>query len=97
MIIPGSNVGSIAKHMPSCKISKREKQLLYTNFRGNATTRWGTLKTSVSHYRYIQRQSLKSPDITVQDLDLVICSNYPWLAASPVALLKIHSIPLSVV
>ena len=79
-IITASNVGTIVKRRSSTKVANTVKQLLYTTFRGNAATRWGTLQEPVSRTRYIQQKSSVS---SIKDSDLVVSSDYPWLAANP--------------
>ena len=83
--ITASNVGTIAKRRSSTKVANTVKQLLYTTFRGNAATRWGTLQEPVSRTRYIQPKSSVS---SIKDSGLVVSSDYPWLAASPDGLVE---------
>ena len=71
-------VGTIAKCRSSAKVVNTVKQLLYTTFRGNM------LQEPISRSQYIQQQS----SIQLQDSDLVISSDYPWLAASPDGLVE---------
>lgn len=86
--ITGSNVGGIAKRRSATKVANKVKELLYTTFRGNAATRWGTLQEPVSQSRYLRQLSSMSPGISVQNSGLVISSDYPWLAASPDGLVE---------
>ena len=86
--ITSSNVGLVAKRKTSTKVGNKVKQLLYTTFKGSAATRWGTHQEAESCSRYIQQKQLVSPDISVSSSGLVICSSYPWLAASPDGLVQ---------
>lgn len=82
--ITASSVGRIAKRRPSTKVASTIKQLLYSTFKGNVATRWGTLQEPFSTSKYLsQQQSI----LSVQSSGLVV-SKYPWLAASPDGLVE---------
>ena len=81
--ITSSNVGRIAKRRKSTKVANAVKQLLYSNFRGTAATRWGTFQEPVARSLYQERHRSQSPNLTITTTGLVIDPVNPWLAASP--------------
>ncbi len=71
--------------------SQNEKQyqqkvqsLLYSNFKGNKATHYGTAKEQETRQEYITYQQRNGhPDLSVETCGLFISLTTPWLAASP--------------
>lgn len=86
MRITSSNVGKIAKRRKSTPVSNLIRQLLYTTFRGNASTAWGLSQEEASSHQYLKwlREDRESSTARVTiNCGLVISTSYPWLAATP--------------
>ncbi len=82
--ITASNVGSIAKMRATTKRSGKVKQLLYSSFRGNAATRYGTDRETVTRQKYVTHmKECGHPNMTVRECGMFISAENPWLAASP--------------
>lgn len=82
--ITASVVGGIAKMRRTTKKSKKVENLLYTKFRGNAATRYGSTMedTAIQEYETYQQQH-GHPNLMVEACGLSISLNDPWLAATP--------------
>ena len=82
--LTASVAGGIAKMRRSTKRSKKVESLLYSRFRGNAATRYGTAMedTARSQYQTYQRQN-GHPDLHVEKCGLFVSLDNPWLAATP--------------
>ncbi len=82
--ITASKVGSIAKMRETTRRSKKVEEILYTNFRGNEATRYGSLNESTATSQYITHQNDNGhPGLTVQQCGLFVSHVSPWLAATP--------------
>lgn len=82
--ITASNVGSISKMKKTTKRCKKVKELLYSTFRGNKATMYGTLMEDKARQEYIEKQQENGhPGLTTEQSGLVISTHNPWLAASP--------------
>lgn len=82
--ITSSVVGGIAKMRHTTKRAKKVESLLYTKFRGNSATRYGTEmeETAKQEYEAFQQQH-GHLGLTVEKCGLCVSLNDPWLAASP--------------
>lgn len=79
-----SNVGSIAKMRATTKKGNRVKELLYSSFRGNEATRYGSLKEPETLQQYLTHQQRNGHlDLKVEACGLFVSLSNPWLAASP--------------
>ena len=82
--ITASKVGSIAKMRATTKKNKKVEGLLYTTFRGNAATRYGSAKEAETIQEYRTYQNTNGhPGLAVAECGLFISQANPWLAASP--------------
>jgi len=82
--LTASRVGSVAKMKRTTKRSSKVQQILYSTFRGNAATRYGTKMEHVARNQYITHQQQQGhPDLKTEKPGLVISLQNPWLAASP--------------
>ena len=82
--ITASKVGGIAKMKETTKRSFKVKALLYSSFRGNQATRYGTEMEDMAIKQYITYQHENdSPRLTVQKCGLFISEDNDWLAATP--------------
>ena len=82
--ITASKAGSIAKMRNSTKRSKKVQELLYSKFRGNEATRYGSTmeEGTIQHYvTYQQRNG--HPGLKVKKCGLFVSIDNMWLAASP--------------
>ena len=59
--ITSSNVGQIAKHRSSTKVTTKVKQLLHSKFHGNRATEWGLLQENVGRTEYLKVKKAVSP------------------------------------
>ena len=60
------------------------KELLYSTFRGNKATMYGTLMEDKAREDYIAYQHKENhPGMTITKCGLVVSMANPWLAASP--------------
>ena len=64
--------------------SEKVESLLYSTFKGNAATRYGSSMehTAIIEYETYQHQH-GHPNLKVDRCGLFISSEHPWLAASP--------------
>ncbi len=87
--ITSSMVGGIAKMRSTTKRAKKVENLLYTKFRGNAATRYGSAmeETAKQHYQTHQQEH-GHPGLRVNSCGLCVSLEDPWLAASPDGLVK---------
>ena len=84
MRITASQVGGILKMKKSTKKGNKVKSILYSTFRGNEVTRYGTNMEETSRQEYVMYQQQHGhPGLTVHHTGLVISTAHPWLAASP--------------
>ena len=82
--ITASNVGGIAKMKEKTKKSSKVKKLLYSTFRGNAATRYGSEKEELALQEYTTYQRRNHhPDLRTESCGLFISENNNWLAATP--------------
>ncbi len=82
--ITASKVGSISKMRQTTKRSKKVEALLYSNFRGNAATRYGLDKEESSSLQYLAYMRENGhPSLQVEKCGLFVSLETPWLAASP--------------
>ena len=82
--ITASNVGMIAKMKATTKCGKKVEQLLYSKFRGNAATRFGTSKEEQTREEYqIYMKKNGHSNLSVETCGLFVSTESPWLAASP--------------
>ena len=82
--LTASRVGGIAKMKKTTKRSNRVKDLLYSTFRGNESTRYGMLMEDQARTEYLTYQQQNGhPDISVQNCGLFVSHDSPWLAATP--------------
>ena len=66
------------------KRNKKVQQLLYTTFKGNRATIYGSEKEEMTRQKYITLQRLTNhPDLTVKDCGLFVSEQNNWLAATP--------------
>ena len=54
--ITAAKVGAIAKMMKKTKRSTRVKDMVYTTFRGNEATRYGTMMEDTTRHEYLAYQ-----------------------------------------
>ena len=82
--ITASSVGAVSKMRKTTKRSGKVKELLYSTFKGNQATMYGTLMEDVTNRDYIQRQHDNGhPGLSTEPSGLVINPDTPWLGASP--------------
>ena len=82
--ITASRVGGIVKMKKTTKRSKKVEEFLYSKFRGNEATRYGTNMEEIARQQYITYQQPRGhPGLRTQQTGLVISLENPWLAASP--------------
>ena len=82
--LTASKVGSIVKMKKNTKRSKRVQNLLYSTFKGNEATRYGSAKEQETIDQYIAHQRKNGhPQLSVDKCGLSISVTNPWLAASP--------------
>ncbi len=79
--ITASVVGGIAKMRAETKKSKKVENLLYSKFKGNAATRYGSVTESRAVHEYTTYQQQHGhPDLKVEKC---VSLSDPWLAATP--------------
>lgn len=72
------------KMRATTKRCKKVEDLLYSTFRGNAATRYGSAKEAETIQQYVTYQKNHGhPDLTVAECGLFVSTVNPWLAASP--------------
>ena len=82
--ITASNTGAIAKMRATTKRSKKLQELLYSGFKGNKTTTYGSEKEEIARQEYITYQQRNNhPDLAVHDCGLFVSKDSNWLAATP--------------
>ena len=82
--ITASRVGGIAKIKKTTKRSNKVKDLLYSTYRGNEATRYGSEMEDRTIQQYVTYQERNGhPDVTVQKCGLFISEQNNWLAATP--------------
>ena len=81
--ITASKAGPLAKMRKTTKRSKKVEELLYSRFRGNQATRYGTLMENTSRQEYQIHQNQQGHKLTTLRTGLMVSSENPWLAASP--------------
>ena len=82
--ITASRVGSIAKMRKTTQRSKKVEQLLYSRFRGNQATLYGTSREDTARQQYVTYQRQNGHiGLETHLSGLVISYDKPWLAASP--------------
>ena len=64
--------------------SKKVQQLIYSTFRGNKATFYGSEKEDITKQEYITYQRRNNhPDLAVNDCGLFISEENNWFAATP--------------
>ena len=81
--ITSSVTGNITKRRSTTKVAHLVKTLLYSTFRGNATTQHGYEQEPATWEAYLSAKHECSPGISTQRSGLVIHPTHHWLAASP--------------
>ena len=82
--ITASRVGGICKMREKTKRSNRVRALLYSTFKGNKATRYGSTMEGIAKQQYITYQRRNNHSgLTVADCGLFISENNNWLAATP--------------
>ena len=82
--VTASMVGEICKMRKDTRRSKKVEVLLYSRFRGNIATQYGTQMEDVARQAYIKHQHNNGhPNLSSSKTGLVISADTPWLAASP--------------
>ena len=66
------------------KKSKKVEMLLYSSFKGNAATHYGTQMEEATRQQYITYMKQNGhPNITVEECGLFVSLENPWLAGTP--------------
>ena len=66
------------------KRSKKVQEILYSTFRGNAATKYGTKIEGIAKNEYAtHQQQTGHADLEVKSCGLSVALENPWLAASP--------------
>ena len=82
--LTASRVGSIIKMRSTTKRSKKVEELLYSKFRGNEATCYGSTKEETTIQQYITYQHANGHSgLKVTKCGLFVSVDNPWLAASP--------------
>jgi hypothetical protein len=82
--ITASNVGGIAKMKATTKRSTKVRNLLYSTFRGNKATLYGSQMEEPTRVQYTTHQQRNGhPNLTVEQCGLFISEQNNWLAATP--------------
>lgn len=82
--IMASAVGGICKMQKKTKRSNKVKALLYSRFKGNLATQYGSRMESVAREKYVSYQrQVGCSNLTTVQTGLVISQKENWLAASP--------------
>ena len=81
--ITASKAGKLAKMRTTTSRSKKVEEMLYSKFKGNKATRYGTLMENTSRLEYRRYQTQKGHKLTTVRTGLKISMENPWLAASP--------------
>ena len=80
--ITSSNFGKIVKLRPSTSVTNTVKSLLYSNFKGNRFTRYGSDKEQSAIREYELYKESKGENLKVCPVGLVIHPQHHYLAAS---------------
>jgi len=86
--LTSSRFGDIVKRNTRINVAPLVKNLLYTNFRGNAFTIHGLGQESITIQEYILKKKDEGVSVTVSPVGLMIDVNHKFLAASPDGLVK---------
>ena len=82
--ITASRVGAILKMKKMTKRSRKVEEMLYSKFRGNQATMYGTNMEDTARQQYVAYQHQKGHvGLGTSRVGLVISVDSPWLAASP--------------
>ena len=81
--ITASTCGQVAKRRSTTKVASQVKTFLYTSFKGNAATKWGSLQEPETQSAYLTRKQSTSSAIAVNNSEFVIHPSHHWLGASP--------------
>ena len=82
--ITASRVGGILKMRKTTKRSTKVKEILYSKFRGNQATLYGSRMEETARQQYVAHQNQQSHvGLQTHSIGLVISDDNPWLAASP--------------
>ena len=81
--ITASACGQIAKRRATTKVAGLVKTLLYSTFRGNTATQWGSMREETTKQAYIQEKKKVSPAIAVKECGFTVHHQHNWLGASP--------------
>jgi len=90
--ITASNTEAIAKMRATTKRSKKVQELLYSIFKSNKATTYGSETEEIARQEYITYQQWnKHPDLAVHDCGLLVSKDNNWLAASSDGLVSSRS------
>ncbi|XP_052063676.1 uncharacterized protein LOC127703187 [Mytilus californianus] len=81
--ITASNFGSVVKRNSKIKIAPLIKQLLYSTFKGNKTTRIGIKEEKVTITEYVNIKQKENIHTKVEQSGLVVDKNHKFLGGSP--------------
>ena len=82
--ITASRVGGILKMKKTTKRSRKVQEILYSRFKGNQATLYGTNMENIARQQYVTYQNQKGHvGLGTHRVGLVISVDNPWLAASP--------------
>ena len=82
--ITASRVGGILKMKKTTKRNRKVEEILYSKFKGNQATLYGTNMEDTARQQYIMYQNQKGHvGLRTHKVGLVISVDNPWLAASP--------------
>ncbi|CAC5378247.1 unnamed protein product [Mytilus coruscus] len=81
--ITASNFGSVVKRNSKIKIAPLIKQLLYSTFKGNKTTRIGIKEEKVTITEYVNIKQKENIHTKVKQSGLVIDKHHKFLGGSP--------------
>ena len=76
-----SVVGQIVRRNPGLNVQNILKNMLYSTFKGNASTRYGLKEERATIHDYLALDD--KSNYTVSPCGLLISHNYTWLGASP--------------
>lgn len=82
--ITASRVGGILKMKKTTKRSRKVEEILYSKFKGNQATLYGTNMEDTARQLYVRYQNQQDHvGLETHRVGLVISVDNPWLAASP--------------
>ena len=83
--ITSTSVKAICQRHATTAVAPLVRQMLYSNFKGNAATRYGLAQEKASSIKYLQwLRTHGSVEASVdRNCGLIVSSTYPWLAATP--------------